>query len=672
MSISLNPQQKKAAETLTGPVLVLAGAGAGKTMTLTARIIKLILSGVLPQNILAITFTNKAAAEMKTRVNKAIENHPKINFPTLDYGFIPFVSTFHALGVFIIREHHTNLNISKYFSIYDRSDMKRAIKESLDNLNLDPKEWEVKNIISFISKNKGNFVDLKKFMSSGAEGSFYTETMGKIWTGYEKVKTNDKALDFDDLLLESAKLLDSNKEIREHYLKKWSHIHIDEYQDTNKVQYTMAKLLTNPETKNIFAVGDDDQCIYTWRGSDIENILKFEKSFSDTVQVFMEQNYRSTKNIIEASNAVIEKNEKRYPKKLFTEAMDGDPIVVYSAFSEKEEARFIADKIKERLKYGKDDAGVKIDENDIAVLYRANFQSRVLEEAMLRENISYQVLGTKFFDRAEVKDIISYIRAAKNPESLVDIKRIINSPKRGIGKSSVVKIFAANNGEEISLPAKAANSYAAFKEILKNIASFSEESEEVLMSRIVTYAIEQSGYEQQLTEKKTDDDMERLSNIYELVSFAQKYDTFNTSEAIERFLEEVALMSDSDSNSKEKNEKKPSVKLMTIHASKGLEFDSVFVSGAEDHFFSPASDLDSKKAEEKIEEERRLFYVSMTRAKKKLFLTWANMRTIYGRTETNLICAFILDIPAELIEETSTFDTSGGSDDDEEVVYLDW
>jgi DNA helicase-2/ATP-dependent DNA helicase PcrA len=220
MSISLNPQQKKAAETLTGPVLVLAGAGAGKTMTLTARIIKLILSGVLPQNILAITFTNKAAAEMKTRVNKAIENHPKINFPTLDYGFIPFVSTFHALGVFIIREHHTNLNISKYFSIYDRSDMKRAIKESLDNLNLDPKEWEVKNIISFISKNKGNFVDLKKFMSSGAEGSFYTETMGKIWTGYEKVKTNDKALDFDDLLLESAKLLDSNKEIREHYLKK--------------------------------------------------------------------------------------------------------------------------------------------------------------------------------------------------------------------------------------------------------------------------------------------------------------------------------------------------------------------------------------------------------------------------------------------------------------------
>lgn len=435
----------------------------------------------------------------------------------------------------------------------------------------------------------------------------------------------------------------------------------------------MAKLLTNPKTQNIFAVGDDDQCIYTWRGSDIENILKFEKSFADTVQIFMEQNYRSTKNIIEASNAVIEKNEKRYPKRLFTEADGGDKILLYSGFSEKEEARFIAGKIKERLKYAKTDGGEKINENDIAILYRANFQSRVLEEAMLRENISYQVLGTKFFDRAEVKDVIAYIRAAKNPESLVDVKRIINSPKRGIGKSSVVKIFASNAGEELSLPAKAANSYKQFKEILKNIAEFSEKSEDVPMSEIVKYTIEQSGYEQHLTEKKTDDDMERLSNIYELVTFAQKYDTFDTSEALEKFLEEVALMSDSDSNSKEKNKKKPSVKLMTIHASKGLEFDTVFLSGAEDHFFSPSGDLDIKKSEEKVEEERRLFYVAMTRAKKRLFLTWANMRTIYGRTETNLVCEFALDIPPELLEEESTFSGSGvgGSDDDEEVVYLD-
>ena len=347
--ILLNPQQKKAAETLSGPVLILAGAGAGKTMTLTARIIKLILSGVLPQNILAITFTNKAAGEMKDRINRAIEKNEKINFPILDYDFIPFISTFHSLGVYIIRENYLELGISKYFSIYDRSDMNRTIKDALKNLDLDSKEWEVKSIISFISKNKGNFIDEKTFNKSST-GNFYTETMGKIWTEYEKLKKKDKALDFDDLLLETAKILEQNIEVRQHYLKKWSHIHVDEYQDTNKVQYKIVEFLTNPKTENIFVVGDDDQSIYGWRGSDIENILKFEKDFPKTQKVFMEQNYRSTKNIIEASNFVIEKNEKRYPKKLFTESESGEKILIYNAFSEKEEARYIAKKIKERIK----------------------------------------------------------------------------------------------------------------------------------------------------------------------------------------------------------------------------------------------------------------------------------------------------------------------------------
>ncbi len=698
--ISLNKQQKQASETLKGPVLILAGAGAGKTMTLTVRIIKLILSGVLPQNILAITFTNKAAAEMKERVLKSIEKNPKINlvnqntkiradaskkiyentederkeneisktnFSKLNYNFIPFVSTFHSLGVYIIRENHNILDISRYFSIYDRSDMKKALKESLDNLGLDQKEWELKKIISFISKNKGNFVDLEKFKKTNSGGNFYTDTMGKIWSEYEKIKKKDKALDFDDLLLESAKLLNNYKEIREHYLKKWTHIHIDEYQDTNKVQYKIAKLLTNPKTKNIFAVGDDDQSIYGWRGSDIENILKFEKSFEGTERIFMEQNYRSTKNIIEASNCVIEKNEKRYPKKLFTDAENGEKILLFSGFSEKEEARFIAGKIKEILK------NKETDENGIAILYRANFQSRVLEEAMLRENISYQVLGTKFFDRAEVKDIISYIRAAKNPESLVDIKRIINSPKRGIGKTSVVKIFASTDGEYLNLPPKTEKSYLEFKNILEEIKSFSEKSEAVTMSEIIKFTIEKSGYEKFLMEKKTEDDMERLSNIYELLNFAKKYDFFDTSEAIEIFLEEVALMSDADSNSKSENNKKPAVKLMTIHSSKGLEFNTVFVTGSEDHFFSPPADLDKEKSIEKLEEERRLFYVAMTRAKKKLFLTWANIRTVYGKTETNLLCQFVLDIPDKFIEKDSTFSlNNNGEDGDEEVVYLDW
>lgn len=658
--ISLNPQQKKASEILKGPVLILAGAGAGKTMTLTARIIKLILSGVLPQNILAITFTNKASGEMKERILKSIKNNEKINFPTLDYGFTPFISTFHALGVYVIRENHQKIGVSKYFSIYDRADQKRAIRESLKALDLDPKEWELKTIISLISKNKGNFVDQKNF-AKNSRGNFYTETIARIWTEYEKIKTSDKALDFDDLLLETAKLLEKDIDVRSHYLKKWTHINVDEYQDTNKVQYKIIEFLTNPETGNLFVVGDDDQSIYAWRGSDVENILKFEKDFSNTTKIFMEQNYRSTKNIIEASNFVIEKNKKRYPKKLFTQSVDGEKILLYNSFSEKEEARFVAEKIKERLQK-------KISENDIAILYRSNFQSRVLEEAMLRENISYQVLGTKFFDRAEIKDIVSYIRASKNPDSLVDIKRIINSPKRGIGKISVLKIFSANSDDDLRLPPKTQNAFDEFRKILVDIKNFSEKSEKIKMSDIVKFVIEKSGYENFLCEKKTEEDNERLSNIFELANFAEKYDIFEISVAFENFLEDVALMSDSDSNSEEKNKKKPSVKLMTIHASKGLEFDTIFLTGCEDHFFSPAPDLDKKKNEKKLEEERRLFYVAMTRAKNFLFLSWASMRTIYGKTENNLICDFVLDIPEKFIEQESTFPQC----DKEEVLYWGW
>ncbi len=632
-------------------------------MTLTARIINLILAGTLPQNILAITFTNKAATEMRERILKAIKNNSQINFPTLENNFIPFISTFHSLGVYIIRENYQILKISKYFSIYDRADQKKAVKEALNILDLDPKEWEAKNIISFISKNKGNFIDWEKF-SRTAGGNLYIETMSKIWGEYEKIKNKDKALDFDDLLLESAKLLEENKKVREHFLQKWTHLHIDEYQDTNRVQYKLAKLLTNPQSENIFAVGDDDQAIYGWRNSDIKNILNFEKEFKNVQKIFMEQNYRSTKNIIEASNAVIAKNETRYPKKLFTTAESGDKIVLYNAFSEKEEARYIAEECQEILKNWKKNK-VEKNENDIAVLYRANFQSRVLEEAFLKAGLSYQVLGTKFFDRAEVKDIIAYIRVAKNPDSLIDLKRIINSPKRGIGKSSVVKIFA-ENGSEVKLPPQAQRGYLAFQEILKNINNFIDQNPK--MSELVKFVIEESGFYKNLTEKKTEEDLERLSNIYELATFAEKYDYYeNIDEALEIFLEEVALMSDADSNSEEKNKKKPAIKLMTIHSAKGLEFETVFVSGVEDHFFSPNSELDKKKEAEKLEEERRLFYVAMTRAKKKLYLTWAGMRNIYGRTEINNICDFVLDIPEKYLEEKENF-----GNNNEEVVYLEW
>ncbi len=656
--ISLNKKQAEAANTLSGPVLVLAGAGAGKTMTLTARIIKLIISGVMPQNILAITFTNKASGEMKERVNKALLNNSKLNFPIseIDNGFKPFVSTFHSLGVYILRENHHKLNISKYFNIYDRNDTKKALKEALNNLNLDPKEWELKMLVSIISKNKGNGVTHKTF-SNEIQNSNNQKNIADIWIEYEKIKEKENALDFDDLLLKTALLLQNNEDIRNHYLKKWTHIHVDEYQDTNKIQNKIIELLINPKTKNIFAVGDDDQSIYGWRGSEIKNILEFEKKHK-AKKIFMEQNYRSTKNIIEASNYVIEKNKERYPKRLFSEKQDGEKIILHTAFTEKEEALYIAKEIKKILKENK-----KINENDIAILYRANFQSRALEEAMLSENIPYQVLGTKFFDRAEVKDVMSYIKASQNPNSLTDLKRIINSPKRGLGTASIIKIFSENLD---SLSPKAKKSYSDFQKILSEIKEYSQNH---TPSEIVKFTIKKSGLEDFFLNQKSDEAMEKLANTYELAVFAQKYDDFEQNEALLTFFEDVALISDQDS--KKDLEKKPMVKLMTIHASKGLEFNTVFLSGAEEALFSPQDFSDQKEAISKTEEERRLFYVAMTRAKEKLYLTLSATRTVYGKTEQNEECSFIADIPDKFLERSSTFGDISFSDNDE-IEFLEW
>lgn len=662
---NLNPQQKKAAEKLSGPVLVLAGAGAGKTKTLTSRIINLIESGVAPQNILAITFTNKAAKEMRERILAEIYKNPKLNFPVMDYGFQPFISTFHSLGLYIIKENSQELGLNKHFSIYDRDDTKKTIKEVLKALDLDKDEWSPKSIINFISKNKGNFVDYNLF-SKNSDGNHYTETMEKIWGKYEEFKRKDKALDFDDLLLEAVKLLDKKDDLKNHYQRKWQYIHIDEYQDTNKIQYKMAELLTHSEKKNIFAVGDPDQLIYSWRGAELKNIMNFDKDFKGAENILMEQNYRSTKNIIDASNAVIQENKDRFEKKLFTENEEGDKILVYTSFNEREEAEFVAKKIKELI-------DSKISADEIAVLYRANFQSRILEEKLLKAGIPYQVLGTKFFDRAEIKDLMSYIRLAVNPESQVDLKRVINIPKRGIGKSSVVKIFS---GDIDGLPIKARNSFREFQQILESVADFAIQNSP---SELVKFVIDILNFEKTAQDLNSEDLLERLANMFELSEFAKKYDQFGPGEGLEKLLDEVALMSDQDS--KKNDKENPRVKLMTIHASKGLEFEAVFLTGAEEDLFSPQGiDGDKKKIEEKAEEERRLFYVAMTRAKKSLFISWASMRTTYGQTQQNNISSFVADIPDYLIEEDGTFGGTGTGtgtnfnheDDFNELDFLDW
>jgi len=663
--MQLNPAQKQAADILQGPVLVLAGAGAGKTKTLTERIINLVESGVLPQHILAITFTNKAAAEMRERVLTAIKENPKLQFPVFEEGFKPFVSTFHALGVVLLREQYKTLGVSKYFSIYDRLDSRRAIKEAIAREGLDPKTWEPKKILAFISRQKGNGIRLADVANtsddSGSE--YHRDTMIKIWSKYELIKREDSAYDFDDLLLETAHILKTNDAVREHYQRKWSHIHIDEYQDTNKVQHQIIRALTNKDTNNIFAVGDPDQLIYEWRGAKLKNIMRFEKDFPNTQTVILEQNYRSTKHIIDASNAVIEKNKERFKKELFTENEQGDTVGVYAAYDAPEEAKWIVETIKKQISDG-------ISPGEIAVLYRANFQSRLLEEACLMQDIPYQVLGTKFYDRAEVKDVLSYIQSALNPDALVHVKRVINVPKRALGKTSVLKIFA---GKESELTPRATKSLAEFRAILVDIKKFIDDGYKP--SELISYVAERSGMEEMYRATKKDEDLERIANMYELAQVASKYDMFTAEEGLLRFLEEVALASDQDS----KDDSTPMVKLMTIHAAKGLEFETVFVSGCEESMFTPRLALEKKASEEKAEEERRLFYVAMTRAKKKLFLTWANMRMVYGSTEVNLICSFVLDIPDEHLNEenigfsfTSQRFQGGDDNDGEDIVYLDF
>jgi len=675
--MQLNPGQHKAATTLSGPVLVLAGAGAGKTATLTRRIINLIESGAHPQSILAITFTNKAAKEMRERVLGAMRDNPKMNFPVFEYGMVPWVGTFHSLGVMIIKEQHQKVGIKKHFAIYDRDDARRAVKEAVKRCDLDPKQWDTKKVLGLISKNKGNFVSLDDFKQSGSD-SYYTDNLIDIWKEYEAIKKHDHALDFDDLLLESAKLLKNDPEVKKLYQTRFAHIHVDEYQDTNKVQYQIVRMLINSETQNIFVVGDPDQLIYSWRGAEVRNIMKFEKDFPSAEVVLLEQNYRSTKTIIAGSNAVIAENKNRFDKNLFTENTEGEPISLYSAYDAREEANWIGKELKSIIN-DQTETGVK--PSQIAVLYRANFQSRLLEEACLKNDIPYQVLGTKFFDRAEVKDILSYIKSAFNPEALVDVRRVINTPRRGIGKVSLVKILS---GDESGLSAKVKNELDSFRTILTDIKEFAEQYSP---SETVAFTIERSGLESMYRESGKDEDLERLANMFELVAVAEKYDGLPKEEAMEKFLEEIALAGDQDS----KDDSRECVKLMTIHASKGLEFDTVFLTGVEEDMFTPQPNMDRKAVEDKAEEERRLFYVAMTRAEKKLYFSWANMRDVFGSTTVNLLCNFVTDIPGSLLVEEesiaqSTFGSGNfskrfgnydGIDDDssdgEEVIeYLNW
>ena len=622
-SDELNSEQKRAVLSTRGPILILAGAGAGKTKTIAERIRHLVHTGVDPSTILAVTFTNKAAKEMRERIERGLDGFKR-----------PFISTFHSLGVHILREQSEKAGIRKYFTIFDRDDSKKAIREVLLILGLDPKTHDPGHIMSVISKEKGRATDVKNY-NNGEKYGYFWDVVAQVWPEYEKVLAKNSALDFDDLLVKTMNLLNNNAEVREFYQNVWRYIHIDEYQDTNHIQYEISRMLVG-ENKNICVVGDIDQNIYSWRGADIKNILNFGKDYPDTQIITLEENYRSTQTILGAANAVIEKNKIRFKKNLFTTNAEGEKIGLFVGSDETSEAEFIASKTAEFIKKG-------VSPGEIAVLYRANFQSRVLEEAFMNRSIPYQLLGTRFFERKEIKDIVSYLRAALNPDSFLDLKRIINVPTRGIGKTTMLKIFSGN---ESVLPLSMQTRLANFRILLRKIEKVSKQNKP---SETISFIIKASGLEKEWKESG-DEGRTRLENAYELSNFASCYDNELPEEGVLNFLADAALQSDQD----EMRDDKQAVRLMTVHASKGLEFDIVFIAGLEDGLFPYQKMNDDNTTPEEREEERRLFYVALTRARKKVFLTYAETRTLFGRRQANIPSTFIFDIPESLIEEGVT------------------
>ncbi len=642
----LNDMQRKAAMHKNGPLLIIAGAGTGKTSTLTHRILHLIKEGVAPSEILAITFTNKAAKEMETRVNELLEKH---GFTTgLRYGDPrPFIGTFHSLGVHILRAHAQVFGLTKHFAILDKSGAGSLMKEAVKEQGLDSKQFSPDRIAGVISRQKGNLVTMEEYRAD-VGNAYFPMIVSAVWERYEKFLKREKALDFDDLILKTVILLRDHQEVRTSYQARWKYVHIDEYQDTNGVQYELARLLAG-DAKNICAVGDGDQNIYSWRGANIRNILNFETDYEGAQTILLEENYRSTQTILAVANDIIKKNTVRKEKNLFTKNAAGEKIGLIESYDEGGEARAVGEKIKSLITNG-------VNPQDIAVLYRANFQSRALEEAFLLMEVPYQVLGVRFFERKEVKDILSFIRASLNPDSLSDIKRIIDCPPRGIGKTTLMKMFA---NDAASLPPAGQKRVADFYKLLEDIKSYALTEK---TSNLIKFVSEKTGIEGSL---KTghDEDNERLENIHELVTLATKYDIMPPEEAVEKLLGDASLASDQDSLIKNES----AVKLMTVHASKGLEFPYVFVTGLEQDLFPHRRMSAGSVSKEDGEEERRLFYVAITRAKKKLYLSYASIRTIFGQRQVNAPSEFLSDIDDAYTEHEEIV---GG--DNEPIVRHDW
>lgn len=634
----MNPRQKEAVMYTEGPLLIMAGAGSGKTRVLTHRIAYLIQEkDVSPWNILAITFTNKAAKEMKERISKLIEQG----------GSDVWVSTFHSMCVRILRRDIDRIGYTQAFTISDPGEQQTLIKRILKERNIDPKKYNPRAILSEISNAKNELLTAEDYRNYAT--TFFQKLVADCYDDYQRELRHNQALDFDDLIMLTIRLFKESPETLAYYQAKFQYIHVDEYQDTNTAQYTLVNMIAE-RFKNLCVVGDADQSIYGWRGADMDNILNFEKDYPDTKTILLEQNYRSTKTILAAANDVIQNNEKRKVKKLWTDNHDGDKVTYYRAQNEGDESRYVVSKIQEEMKEK------QLAYGDFAILYRTNAQSRMVEESLLKSNIPYKMVGGhKFYDRKEIKDVLAYLRLIANPADNMSFERIVNVPKRGIGPGTIEKLRASANQYDWSLleaamnvavtkiTGRAAGTLESFAFMIRDLKKMQEF---VPVTELVEELLKKSGYKETLEQERTLEAETRLENIEEFLTVTQQYEKDNVGEDINllTFLTDLSLVSDLDNLEEEPNSE---VTLMTLHSAKGLEFPTVFLIGMEEGVFPLSRAM---MEEEELEEERRLAYVGITRAERKLFLTNTFSRTLYGKTNANPPSRFISEINQEILE----------------------
>lgn len=640
----LNDKQKEAVLATDGPCLVIAGAGSGKTKVLTHKIAYLIKEkNVLPWNILAITFTNKAANEMKVRTEKLLGNE------TNDI----WIGTFHSICVRMLKKFIDRIGYDTSFIIFDTTDQKSLVKDCLKSLNIDDKLFTDKSVMYEISNAKNDMLEPEDY-ETRTFGDFRKETIAKIYKLYQKRLKENNALDFDDIINLTIKILMQEPEVLEYYANKFKYILVDEYQDTNKAQFTLITLLAATHG-NITVVGDNDQGIYSFRGADISNILNFEKDFIGTKIIKLEQNYRSTKSILNVANAVIKNNPTKYKKELWTQNEEGTLVTGYRSDNEYDEARYVVNQI-EHLKYQE-----KFNYSDFTILYRMNAQSRSIEEILNREDVPYKIIGgLKFYERKEIKDAIAYLRLIYNQNDNLSLRRIINEPKRGIGKTSLDKVQEISEQTEKSMYEIIKNAseyglnrvYANSREFVEQIESLIAKRDKISISELIKLTLNITGYTKALEDENTIEAQARIENLEELLTVAMEFEKESAENTLAEFLEGITLSSDAD----EVDENEDRVTLMTLHSAKGLEFPVVFLVGMEEGIFPGYKSIQEEAG---LEEERRLCYVGMTRAKERLFLTCAKTRTIFGSTSFNAISRFVKEVPKEMLDGyEELFDTN--------------